>query len=346
MILLKQDISLQLADLFNLSFSSGSFPSILKTATVVPVFKKDSKLDCCNYRPISHLSNVEKILEKLMYKRVYNFLTENNIIYDLKFVFRQKYFASYALINLTENIRQALDEGYIGCGIFVDLQKAFDTVDHEILLSKLDYYGIRGISNNWFKSYLSNRKQFVPINGYDSGLAEIKCGVPQGSVLGPLLFLLYINDLNQAIKFCKVHHFADDTNLLYLGKSIKRFNKLVDYDLKYLLYWLNANKISLNFKKTELAVFKSKRKQFDDEIKLKLSRKRLFPTDSVKYLGVKIDGNLSRKSHIDYLSVKLSRANALLFKIRNFVNSSVLRTIYFAIFESHLNYCCLVWSQN
>ena len=112
----------------------------------------------------------------------------------------------------------------------MDLQKAFDTVDHEILLSKLDYYGIRGISNNWFKSYLSNRKQFVSINGYDSGLAEIKCGVPQGSVLGPLLFLLYINDLNQTIKFCKVHHFAGDTNLLYLGKSIKKLNKLVNFD--------------------------------------------------------------------------------------------------------------------
>ena len=156
-----------------------------------------------------------------MYKRVYNFLTENNIIYDLQFGFRQKLSASHTLINLTENIRRTLDEGYIGCGIFVDLQKALDTVDHEIMLSKLDYYGIRGISNNWFKSYLSNRKQFVSI-GYDSGLAEINCGVPQDAVLGPLLFLLYINDLNQAIKFCKVHHFADDTNLLYLGKSIKK----------------------------------------------------------------------------------------------------------------------------
>ena len=114
LILLKQDISLQLADLFNLSFSSGSFPSILKTAKVVPVFKKGSKLDCCNYRPISLLSNVEKILENLMYKRVYNFLTENNIIYDLQFGFRQKFSASHALINLTENIRRALDEGYIG----------------------------------------------------------------------------------------------------------------------------------------------------------------------------------------------------------------------------------------
>ena len=177
------------------------------------------------------------------------------------------------------------------CGLTKNFQHS--GVDHEILLSKLDYYVIRGISNNWFKSYLSNRKQFVSINGYDSGLAEINCGVPQGSVLGPLPFLLYINDLNQAIIFCKVHHFADDTNLLYLGKSIKKLNKLVNFDLKNLVYWLNANKISLNFKKTELVIFKSKRKQFDGEIKLKLSRKRLFPTDSVKYLGVKIDGNLS-----------------------------------------------------
>ena len=132
-----------------------------------------------------------------------------------------------------------------------------------------------------------------------------------------------------------MHHFADDTNLLYLGKSIKKLNKLVNYDLKNLLYWLNANKTSPNVKKTELVVFKSKRKQFDGEIKLKLSHKRLFPTDSVKYLGVTIDGNISWKFHIDYLSVKLSRAN-----------SSILRTIYFATFESHLNYCFLVWSRD
>ena len=171
----------------------------------MPVFKKDSKLDCCNYLPISLQSNVEKILEKVMYQWVYNFLSHNNIIYNLQFGFRPKFSTSHALINFTENIRQALDNGYIGCGIFLDLQKAFDTVDHQILLSKLDYYGIQGISNNWFKSYLPNCKQFVSLNGYDSELVEINCGVPQGSVLGPLLFLLYINDLNQAIKFCKVY---------------------------------------------------------------------------------------------------------------------------------------------
>ena len=173
-------------------------------------------------------------------------------------------------------------------------------------------------------------KQFVSINSYDSELAEINCGVPQGSVLGTLLFLLYINDLNQAIKFCKVHHFADDTNLLYLGKSIKKLNKLVNIDLKNLLYWLNANKISLNVKKTELVIFKSKQKQ----------------SDGVKYLGVKIDGNLLWKSHIDYLSVKLNRANALLFKIRNLVNNSILRNIFISLYLSHILITTLVWSQN
>ena len=157
-ILLKNEVSNPLADLFNLSFSSGKFPSVLKIAKVVPVYKKDSKLDYQNYRPISLLSNVEKVLEKLMYKRLYKFLYGNNILYDLRFGFRQNFSATHALINLTENLRQALDEGQIGCGIFLFLQKAFDTVEHEILLSKLDHYGVRGLTNNSFKSYLTARK--------------------------------------------------------------------------------------------------------------------------------------------------------------------------------------------
>ena len=151
-----------------------------------------------------------------MYKRLYTFLDKKNIIQDVKFGFRQQYSASHVFISITENIRKALDNGNIGCPVFVDLQKAFDTVDHQILLVKLNHYGIRGVLNTWFKSYLSNRHRYVSINGYESGPAAINCGVTQGSVLGPLLFLLYINDLNQTIKFCKVHHFADDTNLLVI----------------------------------------------------------------------------------------------------------------------------------
>ena len=240
--LLKNDISSQLSD-------SGVFPSILKIAKVISVHKKDSKLDFSNYRPISLLSNIENFLERLMYNRMYKFFSDNNLIYFLQFGFRQKYSIVHALISLTENIRKNLDEGNIGCGIFVGLQKAFDTVEHDILLSKLEHYGIRGLAKEWFKSYLSNRKQYVSINGYDSDLADVKFAVLQGSVLGPLLSLIYINDLNQALKFCKVHHFADDTNLIHFSKSVYRLNKYVNFDLKNLTYWLNANRISLNGKK-------------------------------------------------------------------------------------------------
>ena len=205
--------------------------------------------------------------------------------------------------------------------------------------------GVAGFQIICFKSYHFNRNQYVSINGFDSGLAAINCGVPQGSVLGPLLFLLYINDLNQTIKFCKLHHFADDTKLLCMSNSIKKLNKLVNADLKHLVHWLNANKISLNVKKTEMVIFKSKQKKFEDDLKIKLCGKRLYLTESVKYLGVKIDTNLNWE-HVNDLSIKLNRANALLFKMRKYVSLKILRSIYFAIFDSYLSYCCLVWAQN
>ena len=164
-------------------------------------------------------------------------------MYSLQFGFRQHYSTSYALLNLTEAIMKALDDGNFACGIFVDFHKAFDTVDHSILLSKLCHYGIRGLTNKWFELYLTNRKQFVSINGFASSTSSIASDVPQGSVLGPLLFLLYINDLHVAIKHCKVHLFGDDTNLLIINKSLKRLKKLLNSDLKNLTNWLNANKI-------------------------------------------------------------------------------------------------------
>ena len=145
--LLKNDISQQLSDIFNVSFLTRQFSSVLKIAKVIPIHKKQSKVDYVNYRPISHLSNIEKI-EKLMYKRLSNFLDINNLIYSLQFGFQQKYSTTHALINLTESIRQTLDESSFGCGIFVDLQKAFDTVDHKILLNKLEFYGICGVCND------------------------------------------------------------------------------------------------------------------------------------------------------------------------------------------------------
>ena len=145
--------------------------------------------------------------------------------YKLQFRFHNGHSTNHALLNLTEDIRYALDNNIFAVGIFIDLQKAFDTIDHKLLLIKLDYYGIRGIANNWFRSYLTNRKQYVTVAGGNSELKIMKFGVPQGSVLGPLLFLLYINDLNKAINYCVTRHFADDTNLLIKNKSLKQLKK-------------------------------------------------------------------------------------------------------------------------
>ena len=161
-----------------------------------------------------------------MYSRLYRFLNLYNCLSELQFGFRAKHSTSHALVSITEKIHEALDTGNFACGVFIDLQKAFDTVDHSILVSKLEYYGARGIVKQWFSSYLNNRKQFVTMNGYRSSLNIIKFGVPQGSVLGPLLFLIYINDLNVSVKNSMVHHFADDTNLLYINKSLNRVSHL------------------------------------------------------------------------------------------------------------------------
>ena len=197
-----------------------------------------------------------KYLKNVHIKDYIPFSIKNNIIFNLQFRSRQ-YFTSYALISITENIRKALDDRNTGRGVFVDLQKAFDTVNHQILLAKLNHYGIHGYSYNGFKFYLSKRNQYVSINGYDFGFAAINCGILQRSILGPLIFLLFTNDLDQVLKFCKFHHFADDTNLLWVNLS-KNWSIQFNADLKHLVNWFNANKISPNLKKTEILLSKCK----------------------------------------------------------------------------------------
>ena len=332
--------------LINHSFTNGIYFQNLKISKTLPIYKnKGNFLEVENYRPISLLSNVNKIIEKLMHERLNKFLSVNNCIFINQFGFRSKHSTNHALISLTEGIRSSLDKNEIACGIFIDLQKAFDTVDHNILLSKLEHYGIRGIAHDWFKSYLSNRKQFVNINGEDSTELEMLYGVPQGSVLGPLLFLLYINDLHNSIKHCITRHFADDTCLLISNTSPKKLQKQLNADLRSLCKWLKANKISLNASKTELLLFRHPNKKINYEFKIKIDGKKIIPSKYVKYLGVLIDQHLNWNFHINLLNSKLSRVVGMLAKIRYYVSKATLRSIYYAIFASQLTYGSQIFGQ-
>ena len=328
-----------------MSLKESVFPLLNKEANVCPIYKKGDLSKCENYRPISLLSNISKIFERVMYVRVEDFLKSSEILYNFQFGFRKQYSTNHALLSIVEKIRESLDNNRFVCGVFIDLEKAFDTVNHAILLSKLDHYGIRGTANNWFSSYLSNRSQTVTINGVTSTKGDISCGVPQGSILGPLLFLLYINDMHLAVDSSTVYHFADDTNLLYSHKSLKKLRSILNKDLALLYDWLCANRLSLNEGKTEFIVFRPPRRSPNLRITLKLHHTKLYESSKIKYLGIILDNKLNWKPHITELSKKLGRAVGLLYKVRQYCTPSTLRSLYFSLFNSHLSYGLAVWGN-
>ena len=230
-----------------------------------------------------------------MHIRLTNFLKKNKVLFSYQFGFRNNHSTDHALISLMEMVRDALDNGNFACGVFIDLQKAFDTVNHNILLSKLNHYDIRGVA------FDCDRNQYATINNERSEIQTIKYGIPQGSILGPLLFLIYINDLIRSIKNSKIHHFADDANLLYAISSVKDINKKINFDLSNLVQWLRANKISLNVNKTYIVIFRSPRKQITKKMNFRLSGQKIRQKTCTKYLGVLLDEHLLFKDHINTL---------------------------------------------
>ena len=337
------ELSCILAYLNNQSFLDGVFPGTLKVAKVIPVYKSDDVNSVSNYRPISVLTAFSKITEKLVCTRLNKFLSDNAVLHSSQFGFREKLSTAMALLKLTDDISRSIDEGSITVGVFIDLAKAFDTVDHRILLSKLKHYGIRGVVNSWFASYLSNREQYVKIGESMSAHAQIKCGVPQGSVLGPILFLIYINDLNQISTIIKTIMFADDTNLFLSGRNINEIENQFNKELIILTEWFNANLLSLNIKKTSFIVFSNKKNI--NMCLYSFSGIEINRVSDTKFLGVIISSNLTWNKHIDVVHSKISKTIGILCKVRHLLPPLGTRSLYISLVEPYVNYCDIVWAQ-
>ena len=339
-------IAYLLSTIINCSLSSGVFPSQLKAAKIVPVYKSNERNNISNYRPISILSYFSKFFEKVMYNRLYGFLAEFSIIAKSQFGFRKNHSTYMPLILLHSRIAEAMDQGKYIIGVFLDLAKAFDTVNHEILLRKLEHYGVRGVTLRWFKDYLNNRMQNVVYSSVSSSAVQVTCGVPQGSVLGPLLFLIYINDICAASHFFEFVLFADDTNLFAAGDNLDDLFNNINHNLSAVYNWFCSNKLSLNISKTNYMLFHHINKVICSDAQLYINNVSIKRVSSCKFLGVLLDEHLTLKDHINCITSKVAKNCGILSRLRQFIDVNVSLMLYYALIYPYLSYCNIVWASN
>ena len=332
-----------LAHIANCSLNAGIFPNHLKKARVIPVYKeKGEKSLYTNYRPISLLPAFSKILEKLVYNKIFYFLVRYDILFKSQYGFRKGHNTTHASLDFLKTVEAALCGDEYAVGIFCDLSKAFDTLDHKILLHKLEHYGIRGKWHSWFQSYLSDRKQFVDLNGIMSNERSIQVGVPQGSILGPLLFLLYINDLPASLSKMLAVKFADDTNLVIKGRSLEDLANEINSDLASVSDFFKANKLKLNVEKTKMVCFRKKGKTLN-EVPIMLDGAKLSYNNSATFLGITLDCHLNWEQHCTAVANKTARNSGILNRLKNYLPKDSLKILYDSLVSSHFLYGLEVW---
>ena len=342
-----------LVNFFNKFLDIGIFPTILKSGMITPIFKKGDSRYFDNYRPVSTLPVFGKILEKLMYNRLYSFLSSKNIIFRNQFGFRKKHSTSHAVNYSVDKVITEIEKKKHVIGIFIDLSKAFDTIEHGILLDKLEHYGIRGKLHTLIKSYISCRTQQTKILGMSSDKCFVKYGVPQGSVLGPLLFLIYINDIVSSTTLGEFILFADDTNIFIVDENEKTAYEKANKVLAGVNEYMKSNQLHINVGKSCYMHFKptldrvkqtcARIRCFDTNLNIKLNGTKLSKVKSTKFLGVVIDDQLTWEPQVEYLKAKLISSIVTIKRIKPFIPKTEYEKVYNALFMSHLSYCISCW---
>lgn len=300
----------------------------MKIAKVIPLYKTGNK-HFTNYRPISLLPQFSKIPEKLFNNRLDTFIVKHKFLSDSQYGFSPNRSTSLAIIEAIEEITNTVEQKKYAVGIFIDIKKAFDAINHNLLLKKLERYGIIGIVSDWIKSYLQKRQQFVMLGDVCSSCLDIVCGVPQGSVLGPKLFILYINDICRESQVLKLVLFADDTNIFGSGENLKEVLDEVTKEMSKLKIWIDRNKLSLTLNKTKIMLFGNHR--INEQVQIQIDGVQIERVHENKFLGVIIDEKISWKPHIIHIQTKLSRSISVLNKAKQVLDHKSLHILYCSI---------------
>ena len=306
--------------MINQSLVTGIFPAKLKLAKVIPLFKKEDETKVDNYRPVSLLPSISKLFEKVTFNQLYEYFQTNKLFHVSQYGFRQQHSTEFAALELADIVFKDLDDRKVSVAVFMDLSKAFDTLDHSILLKKLQFYGIRDTVLKWFESYLTDRYQYVEIDGIKSDLNRLYTGVPQGSILGPLLFLIYMNDICNSTDKFEFILYADDTTLYISFASRTDTSELINPEIRKVSRWLSINKLSINVSKTKYILFHAKNKDLTHCIPTIILQGNIIKrVKDFNFLGIIFNENMSWKPHLDKLVTKLAKTSGVLNRIKRIV---------------------------
>ena len=330
--------------IINQMLTSGIFPDAFKTAKIIPIHKKGDSALLSNYRPISLLPTISKIFERIIYNQLYQYFNDNGLLAEQQFGFRSHHSTEYAATKLIDHISQEMDSGKTPGALYIDLSKAFDTLSFEIILYKLKYYGVMGTELCLLTDYLTNRRQYVRFNNHNSDTTNISTGVPQGSILGPFIFSILINDLIHNSDKCKFIMYADDTTIYFNLEDFdpETLNNDINSELEKISIWLKMNKLSLNTQKTKMMVFHRKQKHIK-ELNIAINGAKIDRVESFNFLGITIDEKLSWRHHVDIVKKKISKVIGILYRLKNTFPLETLETLCNSLIASYLNYGLLIW---